>query len=343
MKLPVENCNFPLSLAPMVALSHVALRQLIFEYMPQDAKTIWPTEMLNSRRLPQQVMGETPETFKHSRDENLVPQLLANEERFIFDSVSKLKDWGAVAIDINMGCPVKKALNHNYGVALMGDITYASKIVEWTTKASNLPVSVKVRAGIKNDKVYLKEFLQSLENAGVKWITIHPRLASEKRRGVADWDLVSEVKTWLSIPVVGNGDVQTVEDIDQFLKVGNADGIMIGRALNARPWLFWQWGEKNGYLPPEGKEKAPQGPIEEGREYGRAMYRLLCLLQEYFGDTLAVKKFRFHIRMNHMWLYYGHSLLSLISKSDNIEEIKKDWLTFFESEQPMNAKTLLRF
>jgi tRNA-dihydrouridine synthase B len=327
----------------MVALSHVALRHLIYEYLPANAKTIWPTEMLNSRRIPGQVMGATPETILHTNDHNVVPQLLANEENFVFESVKKLEAWGAVGIDINMGCPVKKALNHNYGVALMGDITYATKIVEWTVKASDLPVSVKVRAGLENNKPYLKDFLLSLENAGAKWITLHPRLASEKRRGEADWDLVAEVKSWLKIPLIGNGDVQTSEDIDQFFKVGNADAIMIGRALNAKPWLLWQWGEEKGFLPPSGRDKAPRGSLEEGREYGIAMYRLLELLEMYFGPELGLKKFRFHIRMSHMWLGFGHSLISLVGRSQDISVVKKDWLEFFEKPQPMTPKTLLRF
>ncbi|MCB0347677.1 MAG: tRNA-dihydrouridine synthase family protein [Bdellovibrionales bacterium] len=341
--LPVENFNFPVCLAPMVALSHVALRHLIYEYLPENANTVWPTEMLNSRRLPQQSIGETPETLKHTFDHNLVPQLLANEEVYIKESVLRLESWGAVGIDINMGCPVKKALNHNYGVALMGDINYATKIVDWTVKAAKVPVSVKVRAGLENNKSYLKDFLQSIEAAGASWITLHPRLASEKRRGEADWSLVSEVVSWLKIPVIANGDVQTAEDIDQYFSVSGANAVMIGRALNAKPWLLWQWGRSKGFKDPLGKEICPVTPYEEGREYGISMYRLLDLLEMYFGPVEAVKKFRFHIRMSHMWLDFGHSLISIVGRTQDINVIKKDWLEFFEKPQRMSPKTLLRF
>ncbi len=341
--LPIEKFNFPVCLAPMVALSHVALRHLIYEYLPEGAKTIWPTEMLNSRRIPQQTLGETPETKLHAFDHNLVPQLLANEENFIVESVAKLQEWGARGIDINMGCPVKKALNHNYGVALMGDINYATKIVEWTVNAASVPVSVKVRAGLENNKTYLKDFLQSIEGAGAAWITLHPRLASEKRRGEADWSLVNEAKSWLKIPIIANGDVQTATDIDNYFSVSGADAIMIGRALNARPWLLWQWGQAKGFLNPIGKEICPMSPIEEGREYGISMLRLLDLLEMYFGTMEAVKKFRFHIRMSHMWLDFGHSLISIVGRSQDINVIRKDWIEFFEKPQRMNPKTLLRF
>src|SRR5437868_3816046 len=146
---PILNSevNFPLCLAPMVGLSHVALRLAVREYMPVGAKTIRPTEMLNSHRLPNEDFKTTPETLRAAHETELVPQILGNEEGPIGDSVKKLiHEWGAEGIDINMGCPVQKALKHNYGVALMGDPDYAARIVEMTVKNSTVPVSVKLRA-----------------------------------------------------------------------------------------------------------------------------------------------------------------------------------------------------
>lgn len=340
-----KHYNFPLTLAPMVGLSHVALRELIYSYLPEGAKTFWPTEMLNSRRLPYQKLGETPETKKHPRDEYLVPQLLANEESFIRDSVIKLKDWGAVGIDINMGCPVKKALKHNYGVSLMGDRKYASEVVKHTVAASDLPVSVKVRAGIKNDPQYLKDFLLSIQDAGASYISLHPRLAEEKRRGRADWELIAYVKSFLDIPVVGNGDIQTAQDIDEMFQVGKCDAVMIGRALNARPWLFWQWGEANDYLAPADRqgEKAPNTPEEEAKEYSLAMMRLLDYLLLYYPETLAMKRFCFHIKANYMWISYGQRLFGLVQKSKDINSLKQNWNHFFSHRIVMYPKSDLRY
>ncbi|UXR65007.1 tRNA-dihydrouridine synthase family protein [Bdellovibrio bacteriovorus] len=138
--------NFPLCLAPMVGLTHVALREVMREYLPSDAYTIWPTEMLNSRRVPGENLETTPETMRSPDENGLVPQILGNEEGPIAESVKRLIEWGAEAIDINMGCPVQKALKHNYGVALMGDPTYAAEVVRMTVKNSTVPVSVKLRA-----------------------------------------------------------------------------------------------------------------------------------------------------------------------------------------------------
>ena len=120
-------------------------------YLPKGARPIWPTEMLNSRRLPSQKIGETPETKAGPEENLIVPQILGNEEKFISTSVKKLTDWGAYGIDINMGCPVQRALKHNYGVALMGDQDYAKRVVEMTVAASSRPVSVKLRSGHSKD------------------------------------------------------------------------------------------------------------------------------------------------------------------------------------------------
>ena len=325
----------------MVGLSHVALRRLIHDYMPEGVSTFWPTEMLNSRRIPYQDLEVSPYTLKHQKDENLIPQLLANEKKFIEPSIAKLKDWGAVGIDINMGCPVKRALQHNYGVSLMGDISYASNVVRWASEASSLPVSVKVRAGMNNEKSFLKDFLQSLEHAGAKSISIHPRLANEKRKGKADWALIAEAKNYISIPLIGNGDIQSVEDIDELFRVGNCDGVMIGRALNAKPWLLRQWlASKDSKYQTDIDYSDPR--IAAG-EYAKAMLQLLEYLILYFGEDKALKMFSFHIRVSHMWLSYGHKLIGIVNKKNSIQKVREDWQEFFSKDIQMYSHTNLRY
>ena len=201
--------NFPVCLAPMVGLTHGALRRVVRRYQPLGAQTIWPTEMLSSWKLPHQSLGETPETLLFESEDGLVPQILGNEAEPIRKSIQALKNWGAQGIDINMGCPVKKALRHNYGVALMGDPKYAAEVVSMAKTDQDLPVSVKLRSGFQSDPNYLKEFVQGLEAAGAEWITLHPRLAGEKRRGEADWSEVGELRAHLKCAVIGNGDIQT--------------------------------------------------------------------------------------------------------------------------------------
>lgn len=333
--------NFPVSLAPMVGLSHVGLRALVRRYTPADARTIWPTEMLSSWRLPREEVGRTAETFLDPGEDFLVPQILGNEEGPIAESVARLRDWGAVGVDINMGCPVKKALRHNYGVALMGDPAYAAEVVRMTVRHAGVPVSVKLRAGLQNDTPFLLRFVAGLQEAGAAWITLHPRVGAMKRRGAADWSQVALVRRELSIPVIGNGDVQCADDA--LVLLGHCDAVMVGRALCARPWLMWQVGARLGFgAPPGFSGEPPLTGLEEGLEYGRALLFLIDVLARYFDDEALFKRVRFHVRMTSGWLEFGQALFGLVSRVKSVDALRAEVARFFEAPQKMYARTTIR-
>ena len=336
--------NFPVCLAPMVGLSHVAFRELLRAYLPKGAVTIWPTEMLNSRRIPLENLQTTPETMRGANESDLVPQILGNESEPIRLSVQRLEhEWGASGIDINMGCPVKKALSHNYGVALMGDAGYAAKVVEMAVSSTTLPVSVKLRAGHNNDRDYLLNFVRGLESAGAAWISLHPRTAEMKRRGQADWSQIKEIRDQIKIAVIGNGDIQIVEDAFAMREQTGCDLAMAGRVLTARPWLFWQVGEQLGYAPPEGRSgHAPSSPLEEGAEYGQALKQLSQLMQKYFAPELALRKFRFFVRTGSPWLFFGHDLYARTTRAKDFLQLEESMDEFFSKPQEMVARTELR-
>jgi len=321
-------------LAPMVGLTHLALRKVVAQYVPEGQSMLWPTEMLSSWRIPKEVLGSSFETLKGPEETHICPQILGNEEEPIRISVQKLEDWGATAIDINMGCPVTKALRHNYGVALMGDLDYAARVVEVTVKSTKLPVSVKLRAGLQNDLEYLLRFVKALENAGAAWITLHPRVAGLKRRGRADWSQIQKVKAHLSIPVIGNGDVESVGDYLRMKSETGCDGVMIGRALAAKPWLVEQIARS---------EDLPRDPYWEGAEYGRNLMLLIQYLEEAdLSYESLQKKLSFYVRMTHMWLDFGHQLNSISTKSKNLEELREGVFKFFESPQRMAVNSALK-
>jgi len=344
-----HKVNFPLTLAPMVGLSHVALRLVVRSYLPEGATTLWPTEMLNSRRLPNEDFSKVPEILRADEETDLVPQILGNEEKAIALSIQRLiHEWGASGIDINMGCPVQKALKHNYGVSLMGDAQYAAEVVRMAVKASSLPVSVKLRAagpqaGVQGPE-YLFNFVKGLQEAGASWICLHPRTAEQKRRGSADWTQIRELRERISIPVIGNGDVQTSEDVFAMLNETHCDMVMAGRALAARPWMMWQVGEKLGLASPRGREgqKAPQTREEEGAEYGRALLYLISLSQKYFSEDLAMRKIRFYIRTTSVWLMFGQELVSISTRSKTLTEMKELIHIFFSQPVEMLPRTELR-
>ena len=355
-----HTINFPLMLAPMVGLSHVVLRQLIRQYLPASAQTIWPTEMLNSKKIPNENIDLKAESMRASNETDLVPQILGNDEISIKASVEKLKQWGAIGIDINMGCPVQKALRHNYGVALMGDPEYAAEVVRMTTRNTDLPVSVKLRAGLQSDQEYLLKFVLGLQQAGAKWICLHPRTAAQKRRGVADWTQIKWLNDRIDLPIIGNGDIQTSEDVLQMLQETQCEMVMSGRALAARPWLVWQVAEDLGFDTSDmssrlGEKKldqsnddrmlkAPRTPEEEGREYGRALLKYMELMELYyhsFTEELRLRKLRFHIKTTCVWLPFGHVLFARSTKAKTWSEVKDVIADFFqESDVNMSCITM---
>ena len=341
-----QIADFPFCLAPMVGLSHVVLRDLVRSYLPEGCHTIWPTEMLSSRRLIAQRLGDTPETFTSPMDDNLVPQILINEDRFIKACLPKLEQWGAVGVDINMGCPQSKALKHNYGVALMGDPEYAHNVVRMARSTTNLPLSVKLRAGTNNDKDFLKRFCEGLYEAGADWLTLHPRTPEQKRKGYADWSQIKMIKDEFNKSLIGNGDIQTWEDAIRMKEETGCDAVMIGRALTARPWLLWQIGHHLGLPSPPGKEGLlpPLSPEEEAQEYGKAVLFFIQKSFEIFTEKDARKRVIFYLKVSHPWLNYGHSISSKIINAKTQEEMIEIAIKSFESSSlTLSKRTELRY
>lgn len=336
--------DFPFFLAPMVGLSHLALRATARSYLPRDARTLTFTEMLSSRRLPTERMGDRPETATGIDEAGLVPQLLGNEERFIAGSLAKLEAMRPAAVDINMGCPVSQALRHNWGVALMGDPAYAEEVVRTTVRLSPWPVSVKLRTGLDDDLEYLLDFCRMLEGAGAAWLTLHPRIAREGRRGTANWDYIARVREVVSVPVVGNGDVQTADDALSLLRRTGCDGVMIGRAAVARPWIFWQIGERLGLPPPCGREdeSSPGDGWAEGREFYHAFERFLDTAEPRFPARDARKRVNFFLHWGARWLDFGHELWRRVSSAPDLGETRLRAQQFFSKPQRMTARTVLR-
>lgn len=331
--------NFPLCLAPMVGLSHIVLREIIQSYMPKDLLTLWPSEMLNSRRVPGENLATTPETLKQIDETFFVPQILGNESQPIQDTILKLQQWGAHGIDINMGCPVKKALKHNYGVALMGDRTYAADVVRLAAESSSLPVSVKLRA-IDGDQTNqdLVSFVSCLVEAGAAWICLHPRVPSQQRRGFADWDQIKSLKKSVSIPIIGNGDVQTAADVWRMKSETNCDMVMAGRALAARPWMVAQIAQDMGLS----VNYVPRNNEEEGVEYGLCLLKFIELSRKYFGENLGLRKINFYLRMTTPWLEFGHSLIGIGQKAKSTYELQDVVKDFFRYNHRMTQRTELR-
>lgn len=151
-----------------------------------------------------------------------------------------VEDIGADVCDINMGCPANKILKGCAGCALMGDLDHAREIIRAVRRAIRIPLTVKFRAGIREDRLNYVELGRICQDEGVTAVALHPRTAKQMYRGKADWTRIARLKEALDIPVIGNGDVRHAEDALRMRSLTGCDAVMIGRASMKNPWIYRQ-------------------------------------------------------------------------------------------------------
>jgi nifR3 family TIM-barrel protein len=167
-------------------------------------------------------------------------QIYGSDPQRMAEAARIVESIGADLCDINMGCPANKVLKGCAGCALMGDLDLARRIVATVRKAIRIPLTVKFRAGIRDEGLNYLELGKICESEGVDGVALHPRTAKQMYRGRADWSRITRLKAALSIPVVGNGDVATPQDALRMLRETGCDGVMIGRASMRNPWIYRQ-------------------------------------------------------------------------------------------------------
>ena len=238
-KIKIGNLklDFPFFLAPMAGVTDYAFRVIAKEFgagvvysefvsahgiIRKNEKTLNMIKFSEFERpIGIQIFGDTPEVME-------------NAARLVYEK------FKPDLIDINYGCPVPKVTKKGAGSAALKDLCLMEDITEAVVKAVDIPVTVKMRAGWNSENIVSTKAGINLEKIGIKAITLHPRTTVQMYRGHANWDLIKELKDSVDIPVIGNGDIKNIDDINKMFTQTNCDGIMIGRAALGNPWFFTQ-------------------------------------------------------------------------------------------------------
>ncbi|MBQ5990583.1 MAG: tRNA dihydrouridine synthase DusB [Oscillospiraceae bacterium] len=298
-------------LAPMASVADRAYRILNREF----GASYTVSELISSKGLCYSDR-KTEELCKITEKERpCALQLFGNEPEFMAKAVKIIEKYEPDIIDINMGCPVPKVAGNGSGAALMKDTALSAEIVRAVKAESKVPVTVKIRKGWDEDHVNAVEFAAAMEKAGADAVTVHGRTKNQMYSGKSDMNIIKEVKKAVSIPVIGNGDIASLDDALRMYDYTGCDLVMIGRATYGNPWIFKEidsYFEGKPFTPPDLEtrmetmlyhlrlamsDKPEHIAIQEARKhfawyltgmYGAASFRARCYSLSSYEDAVKL-------------------------------------------------------
>jgi nifR3 family TIM-barrel protein len=310
----------PLALAPMVGLSHSALRILILEL---GGIGLFFSEMLSVTRLPIENEQLSPFLCRTPAESPFFYQIFAGPDQDIVPAVERLQLLNAQGIDLNLGCPAPALRKQGAGSFMSFDAV--RKTVATLRAATHLPISAKIRLGSKLDEQSLVSFCNMLEQEGIDLLTVHGRLQGEKFCRRPRWDWIGKVKKAVQIPVLANGGIFSVADAKRCLELSGADGLMLGRGAVNKPWLFAD-------IAKEIYNFDTQLEVNLKDVY----FRFIELLQERFLPERRLgrlKQFTHYYSSN---FTFGHHLATGVQNSQTLEEAAEFAGNFFSSRERSN-------
>jgi tRNA-dihydrouridine synthase B len=273
------NIDKPLSLAPMEDVTDMPFR-VICKRLGAD---IVYTEFTSSEGIIREIPRIMEKIQICEEERPVAIQIFGGRPEAMGGAAEVVEKLNPDFIDVNCGCWVKNHVARNEGAGLLRDLPLFESIVKATVKGTKLPVTVKTRLGWDENSIVITDVAKMIEQAGAKALTLHCRTRSQAHSGFADWTWLEKIKKVISIPLFGNGDVTTPEDVKAMFETG-CDGVMIGRGAIANPWIFKQSKHymKTGSLLPEPSiEEKIQMCIEhlklnvedKGEKYGVVTFR----------------------------------------------------------------------
>lgn len=301
----------PFVLAPMAGVTDLPFRKLCKE---QGVGLIC-MEMVSAKAISFHNKN-TEALMEIDKCENPVSmQLFGSEPELMARVAAEIEERPFDILDINMGCPVPKVVNNGEGSALLKNPELIVKIVKSVSSAIKKPLTVKVRIGFENEPVDIVDIAKRVEDAGAAAIAVHGRTRQQYYSGTADWDAIRRVKEAVSIPVIGNGDVDSPEKAEALIKETGCDGVMIGRAVRGNPWLF---RELNHYF--ETGEKLSRPSVEEVREMILRHARMQTDLK---GEFTGIREMRKHVAWYTAGMRHSAALRRETNLVSSYEELEK--------------------
>lgn len=265
-------------LAPMAGYSDVPYRALCRVYGSAMHYTEFvPVEALLGRRVHERFRMRLD---KQPDERPMVFQIFGNDAHLLLQAALRIEAWGPDIIDINMGCSTRKVSGRGAGVGMMPQPELVQEAFRLLSTHLSVPVSGKIRLGWDATQQNYLQIARIMEDNGAALIAMHGRTRSQKYNGRADWDAIARLKQSVSVPVIGNGDVQSAADIDRMKAYTGCDAVMIGRAAIGNPWIF-------------GRQRREEVTLAEIVTAVRVHVREMVA---YYGEENGLLKFRKHLK-----------------------------------------------